>query len=662
MSARTHRRLAQTILLVVAGLIVAFAVQRAAGGGDAGVAAIFDRVLYNLALGGSALVILGRGLLVRRERWVWLLLGSGLALWTAGNTYYSLVLAGADVIPVPSIADGLWLGFYPPAYAAIALLVRSRLTGLRRGVWLDGIIAAFAVGAVCAAGVVEAVLRSAATGSAAAGATNLAYPLADLVLLGVVTFAMALNGWRRSPTWALLGGGVLLFATADALYLWQTSLGTYHYGGAIDTGWLVAGLLFAVAAVRRSPSRRVVRGGGESALLATTGFGLVGIGLLVFGNIASINLPALALATLCVIAVVARMGLSFAESRRESLSDALTGLPNRRRLIRDLRERAPAARRDRPAGLVFFDLNGFKGYNDRFGHPAGDALLVRLSHRLARAVEGHGVAYRMGGDEFCGLLQPGARTIAQVVAGCLAALTEAGDGFAIDASHGLVLLPEDESDPERALMVADQRMYARKHRSRVPAERQTTDALLQVLSERDPDLGDHSDGVAELARETARRLGVEGAELEEIALAARLHDIGKAAVPDAILRKPGPLDAHEREIMLRHPAIGERILRAAPALGQVASMVRSSHERVDGDGYPDGLVGDEIPLGARIIAVCDTFDAIIGARSYSAPRSLGEAEAEIRRCSGTQFDPRVVVAFSQVLELRRRSPEGIAVS
>jgi two-component system cell cycle response regulator len=177
------------------------------------------------------------------------------------------------------------------------------------------------------------------------------------------------------------------------------------------------------------------------------------------------------------------------------------------------------------------------------------------------------------------------------------------------------------------------------------AGRQSSDVLLKVLSERNADLGEHITGVAELAMRIARQLRLPAHEVERIGIAAELHDVGKAAIPDAILDKPGPLDEDEWTLMRQHTLIGERIMLAAPSLAAAAELVRSSHESFDGRGYPDGLVAQEIPLGARIIAVCDAFDAMTATRTYRAAMAPEEAYAELRRCSGSQFDPAVVDAF-----------------
>jgi putative nucleotidyltransferase with HDIG domain len=188
-------------------------------------------------------------------------------------------------------------------------------------------------------------------------------------------------------------------------------------------------------------------------------------------------------------------------------------------------------------------------------------------------------------------------------------------------------------------------MYTSKRNGRRSVSRQTTDVLLRALAERHPDLDSHSSDVAALAEKTAQRLGLEAADVEAVRQAAQLHDIGKVAIPETILHKPAALDDDEWVFMRRHSEIGERIIAEAPSLAGVAAMVRASHERFDGAGYPDGLAGEGIPLGARIVSVCDAYDAMITERPYSAAISAEEAELELRRCAGSQFDPAVVEAF-----------------
>ena len=347
----------------------------------------------------------------------------------------------------------------------------------------------------------------------------------------------------------------------------------------------------------------------------------------------------------------------------EARHDALTGLPNRRSLMADLEKGLVDASREQPLLLVLYDLDGFKAYNDMYGHPAGDTLLTRLGHNLAKAVEDWGSAYRMGGDEFCVLARlygDGTTSITDVGAD---ALSEHGEGFSIAASHGSVLVPTDTNSSATALRIADQRMYARKSMGRASAGRQTTDVLVRVLSERSPSLGTHLDEVTELCKALGDRLLLLEDQTASLLQAASLHDIGKAAIPDEILDKPGPLNDEEWGFMRRHPVTGERILSAAPALAGAAKLVRASHERFDGRGYPDRLAGDDIPVGARIIFVCDAYNAMTSDRPYRDAMSPEEALAELRLCAGTQFDPVVVEAFSALISARGaplRAPQPLA--
>jgi diguanylate cyclase (GGDEF)-like protein len=349
-----------------------------------------------------------------------------------------------------------------------------------------------------------------------------------------------------------------------------------------------------------------------------------------------------------------RVRMNEAQRKLEVMSetDALTGLPNRRRLINDL---DAAYESGQSTLLMLFDLNGFKGYNDSFGHMAGDALLTRLGQRLLGAVAPLGVAYRLGGDEFCvvAATPDGSRMGFEMETA--AALTEIGNGFTITSSYGSVLLPAEAPNTSEALRLADERMYIDKDGGRASAGSQSRNVLVQVLAERMPDLEEHLMGVAELAVSVGERLGLVDDLLQQVFHAAQLHDVGKIAIPDAILSKPAALDDSEWEFMRQHTIIGQRIIDAAPALDGVGELVRSSHERWDGSGYPDGLKGEEIPLGARVVAVCDAYDAMVSDRPYKAAMTVDAALTELRRCAGSQFDPAVVDAFALVVGERERT-------
>ena len=323
----------------------------------------------------------------------------------------------------------------------------------------------------------------------------------------------------------------------------------------------------------------------------------------------------------------------------------------------DLEEKLKVASPARPLLLMLFDLNGFKAYNDTFGHPAGDALLVRLARALEQAMAAHGgCAYRLGGDEFC-ILAPVPGDRAAVTAAASEALTERGGGFHVTASYGAILLPEESDDPVEAMQLVDQRMYAQKTSGRRSPDRQSRDVLLRALQERMPELAERHAATARLAEAVGVRMGLPTEERQQLRQAAELHDVGKLGIPDEILTKPGPLEPEEWVFVRRHPLVGARIIGAAPALAGAAVLVRSTHERPDGTGYPDGLSGDQIPLGSRIIAVCDAFTAMTSARPYAEQRTIPEAVAELRRGAGTQFDAAVVDAFSElVVELLWPTP------
>jgi diguanylate cyclase (GGDEF)-like protein len=638
----------------------AFTIHAATGFGGSFAEILFGTWIYNALMLGAAASCLVRAAIVRRERVAWTLLGTGLAAWTAGEIYYAMAFTGSDSVPIPSLADAGYLAFYPLAYVALIALMRERIGSFPATRWLDGLIVGSAVAALAAALALGPIVDASTSGSTAAVATNLAYPIADLTLLTLVVTAASFTGWRPGLSWLTLGGGLIVLGVSDGLYLLQSAQGTYAEGGILDAAWPLGALLLAAAAWFAPGPKRVAQARGLRVAFVPAGAALIAIGVQSAERYTVIPSIAAALSLLTMLAVVVRLALSFRDTQaslessvREALTDPLTGLPNRRRLMEELELAAslpPAAGSLRL--LVMFDLDGFKAYNDSYGHPAGDALLTRLGHRLAAFAAPHGTAYRLGGDEFCLLAECTAAAVDGLVAGGTAALSERGDGFVVTASQGSVLLPSEASSRETALQLADRRMYANKSRERASAGSQSRDVLLTALRERQPALHAHLVDVAALARLLAKELGVTAEQRDEILRAAELHDVGKMAIPDAILNKPGPLDPQELEFMRKHTLIGERIIASAPALVPVARIVRSSHERWDGNGYPDKLRGEQIPLGSRVVAVCDAYQAMVSERPYSVAMLPARALDELTRGAGSQFDPGVVAAFERVLAAR----------
>ena len=336
-------------------------------------------------------------------------------------------------------------------------------------------------------------------------------------------------------------------------------------------------------------------------------------------------------------------------SHRDATTDALTGLGNRRKLFADMDVLVRTLSGTQVIAIGIFDLDGFKAYNDTFGHPAGDALLARLGQRLAASLGARDRAYRIGGDEF--VVTTSSADGERVLHDARAALTEHGDDFSIGCSLGSARVYAGIG-AEQALQLADQRLYANKRSHRRVFGSDAKDALLQVLAEQDSSLVRHLGHVAELAALTAAGMELPPEEVALTRLAAELHDVGKAAIPSSILDKAGPLDAAELEFIQRHSAIGERIVAAAPSLESDRPIVRATHERPDGSGYPDGLTREQIPVSARIIAVVDAFDAMTSDRPYRKAMPVPAALAELRRHAGTQFDPAVVDVFVAAIEGR----------
>ena len=613
-----------------------------AGAGVGGTAADhFVEIWVYFGLEALAVVAIAtRAILVPDERIAWAWLAAGLAAYTIGRPRLDVRLqrrrAGAlGRRPALSVVLSGVVHRAPAAGPLATVTLQPQRLARRDRV-------ALAVGAVGAAFLLEMALDH-TEGEPLAVATNLAYPLGDVVLLALVVGVFWLVGRDAGIEWLVIGGAFFATAVADGIYLWMSAVGTYQEGSLLDILWPLMGIMLAVAAwVRPGRSRRIEL---EGRPLAATPMVCTVMALTVFvdDHVRHINAFALVLATATICFVLVRTLFTFRENssiaariRVLSITDPLTQLWNRRKLQADL-EAVVGAGAASPHVLVLYDLNGFKRFNDLFGHPAGDALLVRLAAKLADVVRPHGTCYRLGGDEFCVLAPLPEGELEAFLDATAVALSESGEGFEVTTALGCAFLPEEAGDPARAMQIADQRLYARKHHSLIERG-QPHGVLLQALYEREPDLRLHVGGVAALSVDLGRQLDLDDAALRELELAAQLHDIGKLAIPDAILDKAQPLTPPELEFVRRHTIIGERILSAAPALSQVGSIVRATHEAVDGSGYPDGLRGAEIPLAARIIAVCDAYSAMTSDRPYQAHRSHADALAELRAVAGSQLD------------------------
>ncbi len=377
-----------------------------------------------------------------------------------------------DPAPYPSLADLLFLGFYPFAYATLLLVVRDRAVRFHASFWLDGVVGGLGAAAVGAALVFPTILASTG-GSAMEVATNLAFPVADLLLLILVVGAVALLGWRPNRSWWLLATGFLLFAVADTVYLLRVADGTYQAGTWLDLLWPSAATLIGLVASSAPGDDQSVRLEGWTVVIIPSLFSVSSLFVLVLGYYHPIPTLAVALATGCVLAGTARTALTFqevrslAESRRQAHTDELTGLGNRRLLYAEL-DVALAARGDTGSvALLIADLDRFKEINDALGHDIGDQLLRLVGPRLAGVLRHEDVLVRLGGDEFAILLRDGdTHQAADVAARLLAALdapfTLEGVALHVDASIGIAVCPDHAAERTTLLQRADVAMYQAK--------------------------------------------------------------------------------------------------------------------------------------------------------------------------------------------------------
>jgi len=385
-------------------------------------------------------------------------------------------------------------------------------------------------------------------------------------------------------------------------------------------------------------------------------------------------LSAVLVGPLLAIALYQRSTYHALRAMRLALTDPLTGLGNHRHFHDRLqRELAEADAAGSPFTLCLLDVDDFKRINDLFGHPEGDRLLADLASKLRQ----NGEAFRLGGDEFALLLPDHDPREALTVAGAIVdrvGRLELDVVGSVTVSAGIASFPEQAVDRDELIRLADSALYwAKEHgRNRVhfyrpdvvelaelrrlahgpdrAARYRAAASLAKAVDLRDTYTGSHSSRVADLAARLAERLGLDEEQIELTRLAGSLHDLGKLAIPEEILRKPGPLTDPERLVLERHPQIGFRMLESL-GVDPVAEWVLHHHERWDGTGYPDRLAGLRIPLGARILFVADAYDAMTSDRVYRSRLTAETALEELQRCAGTQFDPQIVLALADELAL-----------
>jgi diguanylate cyclase (GGDEF)-like protein len=377
---------------------------------------------------------------------------------------------------------------------------------------------------------------------------------------------------------------------------------------------------------------------------------------------------------LVAVALYQRSVHNAMKAMRLALTDAATGLGNKRHfeeLLQRYLDRSDL--QGTPLTLCMLDLDNFKRINDTWGHPVGDRVLTQVAARMRRG----GESFRLGGDEFA-LLLPArtledGRLIAETISKRITESKYDHDGLVTVSIGVATYLPDGGIDRSELVRVADKALYSAKGHGKARVHVYEPDAKLHEIPREEPGsraaglraaasgahavvsrdvyIGSHSHNVGELAARIAMRLGWSSDEIELIRVAGNLHDIGKLLIPEAILHKPGPFTPAERRVVERHSEIGYRMLESL-GIEPVATWVLHHHERWDGDGYPHGLAGDDIPLAARILFVADSYDTMTTDRIYRSKLSLEEAVVELERCAGTQFDPLIVAALVDELEDR----------
>ncbi len=367
-------------------------------------------------------------------------------------------------------------------------------------------------------------------------------------------------------------------------------------------------------------------------------------------------------------------------------TDPLTGLANHRALIAALEhELARAYRYHHPCSILFLDIDHFKALNDSYGHAVGDSVLRDFASLVQQNLRESDQLGRWGGEEFLAILpETGAQEAGRISERARSAVAAhaftMGGGMSLTCSIGVATFPDDAGDRDGLVTCADQAMYAAKRLGRnqvrtasdpatlafstndhAQGSREdmalfgTVEALTALVEAHDQYTGQHTRRVAALATQVAHALGLDTTEARMIGLAGRLHDVGKISIPDSVLQKPERLNEEENASMQEHTILGAEVISRIPSLRALVPVIRAHHERWDGQGYPDGLAGADIPLGARIVAVADAYDAIITERHYQPAHDTIWAFDELLRCAGTQFDPEMVRALEETLTRHKSS-------
>ncbi len=397
-----------------------------------------------------------------------------------------------------------------------------------------------------------------------------------------------------------------------------------------------------------------------------------------------VNFPQEEVETLAAVAKQAAITIENAQLyerlEEQATTDPLTGLCNHRQIHERLEEEfARASRSGRPLAVMMLDMDNLKYFNDSCGHLVGDEVLRFVAGLFVKTLRISDVLGRYGGDEFLAVLPETGRALAKQLGQRIVSLlaehpfspADSAQQVPVGVSIGVACYPEDGAEARKLLALADAALYEAKRlgggrvisaHSDIREQEASSGmgfgflrSLLNALAYKDPSTRKHCDDNVRYADRLAEQLHLPAEAKDSLRKAALLHDVGKIAIPDSTLLKPGPLDSGEWEVMRQHVQFGEAIVKGIAEISDAIEPVATHHERYDGAGYPKGLKGEEIPLLGRLLAVVDAYSAMTLDRPYRKALSHEEAKEELRKGSGSQFDPAVAEAFLAVIEAEEQA-------
>ncbi|GAB2967782.1 diguanylate cyclase [Saccharothrix stipae] len=607
----------------------------------------------------------------------WIVLGlAQLVAALADATFYASHYVLNDT-SYPSYADILYLGHYPIAVTGVLMLIRRRRAGRDLPSLIDAVSLTVAAGLLSWVFVIGPQTRLGTP--VLVEMVSLAYPVMDLVLL-LVSLRLLLGDGRRDVSFVLLSFWLAATLTADTVYVLQRLDGSFEAGNFLDAIWLAGKVVFGACALHPS-TRRMAQAVDVPGLrlswprLVVLSCGaLIGPALLLLQNAQGVrrDVPVIAAGCAVLFALTAtRLAGLAVDQRRLAITDSLTRLRSRRYFEARLADEVARARRaGSPLGVVILDVDRFKSINDRFGHPAGDRVLVEVADRLQAVAGPDRVLARYGGEEFAliatGVDAENLSRLAERLRHGVSHHPIAVSGrrsVTVTLSAGTAAFAPHYGTASALVSAADRALYLAKNLGRDRAvaggtsltehrEDVAVDYLNQVADLVDLRVASpgRSLAIAEWARTVAEHLKRDPAEIHNAHRAGRLLDVGMIVLPDDLLTESGPLTDQQWHLLHEHPDSGARMVGVLPDHGEVAEVIRQHHERWDGAGYPAGLTRDSIRVEARILSVCDAWAAMRADRPHRRALTHEQAVRELRSGRGARFDPHLVDVFLELLE------------